>query len=54
MGFFISNLSRLIICLFLDVLLIYVLAQFDLIDDIVRFVDFGISEVKSLFRFLGS
>ena len=54
MGFFISNLSRLIICLFLDVLLIYVLAQLDLIDDIVRFVDFGISEVKSLFRFLGS
>ena len=52
MGFITNNLSRLIICLFLDVLLIYVLAQFGLIDDIVRFVDFGISEVKSLFRFL--
>ena len=54
MGLFMikNNLLRLIVCLLLDVLVIYALAKFGLIDDIVRFVDFGISEVKSLFRFL--
>ena len=56
MGLFMikNNLLRLIVCLFLDVLVIYALAKFGLIDDVVRLVDLGISEVKSLFRFLGS
>ena len=54
MGLFMikNNLLRLIVCLLLDVLVIYALAKFGLIDDIVRLVDLGISEVKSLFRFL--
>ena len=49
-----NNLLRLIVCLLLDVLVIYALAKFGLIDDVVRLVDLGISEVKSLFRFLGN